>query len=94
MIPAQLFHDTEPNGLPLDPSLASPKPSLLARYLDARLEAEEGPQPPVSLPAGVRADLRPMLPPIGRACTMLFAHRRAVQSYPLLFTALALAHPN
>ena len=74
--------------------LLSPRPSLLADLLQARLESESRELPPVSLPSGVRSDLRPQLPRIGMKSLMLYAHRRKVDNYPLIYTTLALAHPN
>ena len=70
-------------------TLADPHPSLLARYLESRLQAEERPAPP-RLPG----DTRPVLPNMSLNAMMLYAHRHAVNSYPLLYTTLALAHPN
>ena len=77
------------------PELAHPRSSLLAALLEARLAADRfgGPEP-APLPAGVERDLRPRLPRVDRAALMLYATRKAVDSYPLLFTTLALAHPN
>lgn len=69
-------------------SLADPHPSLLARYLESRLKAEE--QPAASRLPG---DTRPILPHMSLAM-MVYAHRQVVNSYPLIYTTLALAHPN
>jgi hypothetical protein len=63
----------------------------LARFIEYRLESERSPARPAQ---GLGRDLRPVLPRIGMAAVMLFANRKAVQSYPLLYTTLALAHPN
>ena len=75
-------------------SLASPRPSLLAEVLEGRAYAELNPEFPGPLPAGVEYDLRPHLPRVGHNALMLYAHRRVVDSYPLIYTTLALAHPN
>lgn len=90
MSPASLLHPETANPGPrANAILADPHPSLLARYLESRVASEENPAPP-RLPG----DTRPLLPAIGLAAVMLYAQRRAVDSYPLLYTTLALAHPN
>jgi hypothetical protein len=67
----------------------------LAALLEARLAAGRfGGLEPAPLPPGVELDLRPRLPRVDRAALMLYATRKAVDSYPLLFTTLAVAHPN
>lgn len=78
---------------PAQTTLAHPVPSLLAGYLKARLasEREDRPLAASSRLAGV---VVPPLPRIGLKALWLYANRRAVQSYPLIFTTLALAHPN
>ena len=75
-------------------ALASPRPWLLAKHLQSRLDREQNASQPSALPAGVERDLRPALPKIGRRALMLYVCRRSVDSLPLLFTTLALAHPN
>ncbi|MCA1989516.1 MAG: hypothetical protein LDL07_10295 [Desulfarculus sp.] len=70
-------------------SLADPHPSLLARYLESRLKAEERPAAP-RLPG----DTRPILPHMSLTAMMVYAHRQVVNSYPLIYTTMALAHPN
>ncbi len=72
-------------------TLASPAPSLLAALIKARVRGEDH---PAALPPGVDRDLRPTLPRVGGAALALYARRKAVDSYPLIFTCLALAHPN
>jgi hypothetical protein len=90
MSPASLLHpQTIAPGPLANATLADPHPSLLARLLESRVAAEERPAPP-RLPG----DIRPLLPPIGLAAVMLYAQRRTVDSYPLIYTTLALAHPN
>ena len=69
---------------------ANPRPSLLARLLESRLAAERGQAPAVDQTHGPR----PHLPAVSGAAAVLYAQRRHVDSYPLLFTTLALAHPN
>ena len=76
------------------PDLVSPPPSLLANLLESRVAHERSQLPKAPLPPGVRFDLRPNLPKIGTAAVMIYAHRQYVESFPLLFTVLALAHPN
>ncbi len=95
MIPVDLINEQAGQGrAPQRESLAAPSTTLLARLIESRLENENKPTPRGWLPKGVRRDLRPTLPNIGMAAVMLFSNRRAVQSYPLLYTTLALAHPN
>jgi hypothetical protein len=80
---------------PLDQqNLTLPKPSLLARLIKSRLESEDNPSEPGPLPAGVYVNLRPVLPRIGMKALQLFLQRQTVDSFPLLYNALALAHPN
>jgi len=71
-----------------------PRASLLAAILEARLAAERGDAQIEDLPLGVERDLRPSMPRIGMAALNLYLKRRRVESYPLIFTTLALAHPN
>ena len=95
MIPVDLINaGSDANSSLGAASLANPAPSLLARFIESRLESERSPAPLGRLPQGVRRDLRPALPRIGMAAVMLYAHRKAVESYPLLYATLALAHPN
>lgn len=75
-------------------SFRDPAPSLLAGYLERRLDHEQGRTLRAPLPAGVTSDLRPDLPKVGTAALMLYANRCHVDSYPLIYTILALAHPN
>jgi hypothetical protein len=76
------------------PDVILPNPSRLARFLESRLAAEQGQAPSLPLPQGVAADLRPPLPKISMAAVMLYAHRTKVDSFPLIYTTLALAYPN
>lgn len=76
------------------PDMTRPAPSWLARFLESRLAAEDGRVTSPPLPRGVHADLRPQLPKISMAAMMLYAHRRHVDSFPLLYTTLAVAYPN
>ncbi|MBI5524055.1 MAG: hypothetical protein HY910_15620 [Desulfarculus sp.] len=76
------------------PDLVSPPASLLARLLESRLAHEQSAPAYAPLPTGVTADLRPALPKIATAAVMLYARRSHVDSFPLLFSTLALAHPN
>ncbi len=78
----------------LQAALARPKPWLLAKLLMSRLASEEQPPAPADTSRGGNRHLRPLLPKIGRRALMLYVCRRAVDSYPLIFTTLALAHPN
>jgi len=78
----------------LQAALARPKPWLLAKLLMSRLASEEQPLAPADTSPGGERSLRPSLPKIGRRALMLYVCRRAVDSYPLIFTTLALAHPN
>jgi hypothetical protein len=71
-----------------------PRASLLAGILEMRLAAERGDILPEDLPMGVERDLRPRLPRIGMAALNLFMKRSVVDNYPLIYTTLALAHPN
>lgn len=76
------------------PDLVSPPASLLARLLESRLAQEQEAPAGAPLPAGVDVDLRPALPKVATAAVMLYARRSHVDSFPLLFSTLALAHPN
>jgi hypothetical protein len=71
-----------------------PRASLLAGILEMRLAAERGDILPDDLPLGVEHNLRPQLPRIGMAALNLYMNRSVVDNYPLIFTTLALAHPN
>jgi len=86
--------DTARPRRPASPQLVSPKPSDLAAFLTARLANERGDTACGELPPGVSVDNRPQLPRVGGQALGLYLRRRAVDSYPLIFTALALAHPN
>jgi len=78
---------------PAQTTLAHPVPSLLAGHLKARLASERQDRPPAA-PSRLAGVVAPPLPRIGLKALWLYANRRAVQSYPLIFTTLALAHPN
>jgi hypothetical protein len=86
----------ENTGTSLDSAadLVQPRASLLAALLEARVENEEKGAKPGPLPPGVKHDLRPRLPKIGLKSILLFAQRKAVESYPMIYTTLAVAHPN
>ncbi len=71
-----------------------PRASLLAGILEMRLAVERGDILPEDLPLGVDHDLRPQLPRIGMAALNLYMKRTVVDNYPLIYTTLALAHPN
>ena len=75
-------------------SLVDPAPSMLAELIQARVRSEDNPGAQASLPAGVDRDLRPGLPKVGQAAIMLYAQRKLVDSFPLIYTTLALANPN
>lgn len=94
MIPVELINEHLANPAATQSSLVDPAPSLLARFIESRLAAERGPARPARPAPGLGPDLRPRLPRIGMASVMLYANRKAVQSYPLLYTTLALANPN
>ena len=94
-MPAQLMpSDLNHRSAAPAPDLVSPRASLLARLLESRLANEQATAAKAPLPAGVRYDLRPTLPPISSAAVMLYVQRRYVESFPLLYSTLALAHPN
>lgn len=76
------------------PALAQPTPSLLAEIIQARLKADENGPAPAPLPSGVRVDLRPELPKVGLRALRIYMNRKAVDSLPLIYSALTLAHPN
>jgi hypothetical protein len=76
------------------PDMTQPAPSWLARFLESRLAAEQGRASSAPLPPGVPTDLRPPLPKIATAAVMLYAQRRQVDSFPLIYATLALAYPN
>lgn len=83
-----------PSPQPCAAALVSPAPSMLAALIQSRVQAEQNPPAPAALPSGIDRDLRPHLPKVGQAAIMLYAQHKAVDSYPLIYTALALAHPN
>ncbi len=76
------------------PALAQPTPSLLGAMISSRLKADQDGPAGGPLPAGVYTDLRPVLPKVGLKALGLYINRRAVQSLALIYSALALAHPN
>ena len=67
-------------------SLALPTHSLIRRHLQSRLQAE--------ISGSAPANNNPGLNRVGRSAMWIFSQRRHVDSYPLLYTTLALAHPN
>ncbi len=95
MAPAGLIADRiiESQATPLA-QLANPRPSLVGKMLKARLQAEKGESSPAPLPRGISRDLRPRLPRVAGAALGIYLNHKAVDSYPLIFTTLALAHPN
>ncbi len=82
---------TQPN---LSHTVIQPQSSQLAQLIETRLAQENGAPCCAALPGGVDRNLRPKLPPIGQAALILYVYRRAVDSYPLIYTTLALANPN
>ena len=66
-------------------SLAIPGQSVLNLYLQRRLQQENNPH----LPHG-----GPVLPKASIAALWAYANRKVVNSYPLLYASLAMAHPN
>ncbi len=74
--------------------LANPRPSLVGKILRARLQAEKGVEAPAPLPEGISRDLRPRLPRVAGSALGIYLNHQVVDSYPLIFTTLALAHPN
>lgn len=74
--------------------LARPKIEFLADMLTTRLANDSNPGRPMPLPSGVHRDLRPILPNASNLALGVYLNRKAVNSYPLLFTTLALANPN
>lgn len=75
-------------------SLARPNAVFLAETLEARLKCDNNEVPVMPLPEGVNSDLRPALPNAGKLALSMYMNRRTVDSYPLLYTTIALAHPN
>lgn len=78
----------------LEESGLKPQASQLARFIQSRLDQDNGVISNAELPKGVDRNLRPKLPPISQAALMLYTYRRAVESYPLIYTTLAVANPN
>lgn len=78
---------------PGQPAL-EPKASQLAQFIESRIARENGTTISAGLPQGVDRDLRPALPPVSHAALMLYTFRKYVDSYPLIYTSLALANPN
>ena len=66
--------------------LALPSQSLVRRHLQTRLQAETNANQPLTG--------NPGLIKVGQAAIWLYSQRRHVDSYPMLYTTLALAHPN
>ena len=65
-------------------SLALPSQSLLRKHLESRIEAE----------TSGNTTQNPGFNKVSRMAMWIYSQRRHVDSYPLLYTALALAHPN
>ena len=74
--------------------LLEPESTLLASFLESRRNRDSAGYAQGPLPAGVNQDLRPPLPRIDRLALRLYSERSAVESFPLLYTMLALAQPN
>ena len=74
--------------------LADPAPSLLADYLAARMASENGGTPALAAPGKTTYGTMPSLPRVQNGALKLYLEHKAVDSYPLLYTTLALAHPN
>lgn len=77
-----------------DQTLARPNAVLLAEVLEARLKIDSDTNVLMPLPHGVDRDLRPALPNAGKLALSMYMNRKIVDSYPLMYTAIALAHPN
>ncbi|MCB2186120.1 MAG: hypothetical protein KQJ78_06865 [Deltaproteobacteria bacterium] len=87
------------NLSPINPAqavaiLARPGLAVLGDYLEARIALENNPGRPLEDPPGITRPVRPHLPKAGRAALALYMNRAKVDSYSLLFTTIALAHPN
>lgn len=70
--------------------LAQPAPSLLAGILEARVAEEDDPRSALPGPMG----RPPRVENAGRLALGLYLNRSKVDSYPLLYTTLAVACPN
>ncbi len=66
-------------------TLALPSHALVRKHLQSRLQAET---------SGGISQENPGLNRVSRAAMWIYSQRRHVDSYPLLYTTLALAHPN
>jgi hypothetical protein len=66
-------------------SLSLPSQSLLRKHLQSRLQAEIN---------GETGKDNPGLIKVSKTAMWLYSMRNYVDSYPLLYTTLALAHPN
>jgi hypothetical protein len=86
--------DPEEKYRAVQASLAQPSPSILAQYLQMRLASERETPDISNLTCQPYENLRPKLPKVSMAALMLFNNRKAVESYPLIYNTLALAHPN
>lgn len=88
--------DARPQANPFSdaPLLARAKVELLAEMLTVRLENDRDPERVLPLPVGVNCNLRPHLPNASNLALGVFLNRKKVNSYPLLFTTLAMANPN
>ena len=66
-------------------SLSLPSKSLVRKHLESRLQAENN---------GSISSPNPGFNKVSNAAMWVFSQRRHVDSYPLLYASLALAHPN
>jgi hypothetical protein len=74
--------------------LLNPEATLLASMLESRRDLDSKGEIRGALPPGVMRNLRPPLPRIDIMALRLFTERKAVESFPLIYTTLAMAHPN
>ncbi len=74
--------------------LSRPNAVFLAEVLESRLRSDNGDSVAMPLPEGVNRDLRPGLPNAGKLALSMYLNRKTVDSYPLMYTTIALAHPN
>jgi hypothetical protein len=74
--------------------LVDPDPALLASMLESRRNMDSQGRVQGDLPRGISRNLRPPLPRIDHMALRLYTGRKVVESFPLLYTMLAMAHPN
>lgn len=84
-MPVSFVHTTPLAQAAAISSMSLPSQSLVRKHLESRLQAETN---------NNTSPENPGFNHVSRAAMWVYSQRRHVDSYPLLYTALALAHPN